>query len=230
MTTRSALRRTLKVLVLQPGQLTLLHVHGVRRRFVRPGLLYVASGLLFLAALKFLMDGPRVQVDLLDFNLIIHDQTLDCPRATRVACVGIEHVDGWFGRVWASDGLRLAFVRRQLEILAGVAFLAWPVFAATVAGLYRHRIGRSSQFHTCFVFAAHLHTLGFLAATLALFLPGTSAWMAFLAVPGYALYALHEVFGGRWYDTVARACAIAVIHLSVLLGVAMAATFVSSPW
>lgn len=202
---------------MQPGRLTVLHRRGVRRRFVGPGTLYLVSGLLFMVAFKFVMDAPLVQVDLFDFNLIIHDQTIGCPRATHLVCAGIGRVGSWLGQRWSSDDQRMTFERRVIEAFAWCACMGLPVLATAVAALYRRR---RERYGDCVVLAAHLYAGGFLSATLALLVSG----LAVFVVPLYVLFSLHEIFGGRWSDIVLRAAAIAVIHAGVLsmLAVGMA--------
>ena len=39
---------------------------------------------------------------------------------------------------------------------------------------------------------------------------------ALVVAPGYALCALHEVYGGRWYGTAMRALGILAIHVATL--------------
>ena len=207
------------MLVMQPGRLTTLYLHGVRARFASPLALYLLTAIVFLAVLKFLTDGPRLHLDLLDFNIIVRPPAASCARAGSATCGRIAEVAATVARFWKGDAGTERFVRRMLAVAPYVAFVALPVFAGIVACLHRHR---PMRFGGHLVFAAHLHAFWFLATTLALFAPHGLAFAAGLVAPAYALCSLHEVYGGPWHGTTLRACGIALGHLALLLAAAAA--------
>lgn len=214
--------RTWRVLVMHPGRLTTLHRRGIRARFVSPGALYLLFGLLFLSVLKFLADGPRVRLDLVDFNVIIRPPALACAPDAPQACGWTDHLVAAFGRRWEDAATSARFARRLLDVAPYVAFVALPFLATIVARFHRDRRRR---FADHLVFATHLQAFWFLVATAAFFLHGGLAFAAWLSAPAYALCSLHEVYGGRWYCTAGRALAIASSYLVVLI--ALSATIVS---
>ena len=211
--------RALEVLVMQPGRLTILYLHGVRARFASPLALYLLAGIALLVVLKFLTDGPRLHLDLLDFNIIVRPPAASCTRAVPATCGRIDQVAATVVRFWKGDARMERLVRRMLAVAPYVAVVALPVFAGIVACLHRHR---PMRFGGHLVFAAHLHAFWFLATTLALFAPHGLAFVAGLVAPAYALCSLHEVYGGPWHGTTLRACGIALGHLALLLATAAA--------
>ena len=216
--------RALAVLVMQPGRLTILYLHGVRARFASPLALYLLAGIALLVVLKFLTDGPRLHLDLLDFNIIVRPPAASCTRAVPATCGRIDQVAATVVRFWKGDARMERLVRRMLAVAPYVAVVALPVFAGIVACLHRHR---PMRFGGHLVFAAHLHAFWFLVATLALLAPGGLGFAVALVAPAYALCSLHEVYGGPWRGTTLRACGIALGHLVLLLA---AAAVVAAAW
>lgn len=212
------------MLVMQPGRLTTLYLHGVRARFASPLALYLLAGIVFLVVLKFLTDGPRLHLDLLDFNIIVRPPAASCTRAVPATCGRIAQLAAAVVRFWRGDAGTGRFVSRMLAAAPYVAFVALPIFAGIVACLHRHR---PMRFGGHLVFAAHLYAFWFLVATLALFAPHGLAFAAALVAPAYALCSLHEVYGGPWRGTTLRACGIALGHLVLLLA---AAAVVAAAW
>ena len=205
--------RTLVVLALQPGYLTKLRLRDVRVRFVSPIALYLLTGLVFLGLFKFVTDGPRVALDHVDFNLVFRPRGL-CTVDTAGTCGALDRLAIFASRS-APD--RLPFVRALLHRLPYVAFLLSPSFAAVVALFNRDRpIGLAGHLS----FSLHLHAFWFLIATLTLLLPVNLTFAALVVAPGYALCALQEVYGGRWYGTAVRAFGILAIHVATLGAIA----------
>jgi hypothetical protein len=132
---------------------------------------------------------------------------------------------GWFQRrvvhanaEWRDDpqGAVRAFQAHWVSAAPYAIFLMLPVFAAIVMGAYRNR---HMLFGEHVVFSLHMHAFWFLAAWIDALLPDDVGGFVFLGVLVYSVWALHEVYGGRWFATVLRAIAISIGYgLLVTLG------------
>ena len=203
--------RTLVVLALQPGRLTTLRLRGLRARFVSPLGLYVLTGLVFLGLFKFLADGPRVVLDHIDFNLVFRPRA-SCTIDTVRACGALDRL-AILASNSAPDRLPMPVMQSLLHRLPYFVFLLSPSFAVVVALFNRDRpIGFAGHL----AFSLQLHAFWFLIAALTLLLPVNLAFAALVVAPAYALCALHEVYGGRWYRAVLRAFGILAVHLATL--------------
>jgi hypothetical protein len=198
----------------------MLHLRGVRVRFVEPIRLYLFSGLLFLSLLTFVLEGPRLQVDLVDFNLIVRPPPVDCPRTTQFICGAIERAASLAGR--PRESLPAGFARRLLELTALAAFLG----AAAIASVLSRLPDGHGQTRWGLVFTAHLHVFWFLLATVALFIPARLAPGAALVAIGYALCSMQQVHEGRWQRTALQTAAHASAHAALLIGIGLAVALV----
>ena len=115
--------------------------------------------------------------------------------------------------------------QRLLGMAPNAVFVLLPVFAALLMLAYR---SRRMRYGTHFVFSMHMHSFWFLALLAIELLPETVALFAALLVPiGYAVWALHAVYGGRWWTTLLRVTTIAVCY-SVALALVMAGLGIAS--
>lgn len=213
--------RTLKTLVVHPGLLTSLHRRGIRTRFVGVPRLYVTISVVFLALLMFVLEGPRVELDLVDMNLIIHQAKDECPRTMRLVC-RVTARAGESARL-SRTAIPATFARRLLELTACMGILMMPVLAAVAACLYRRR---GDRFTTHLTFAAHLHAFWFLLAAIALFVPARAAMGATIAGVVYASCSMQEIYGGRWRGTALRAATLIAIQVLLLTAASVAAALV----
>jgi hypothetical protein len=83
------------------------------------------------------------------------------------------------------------------------------------------------RYGTHFVFSLHMHAFGFLALLLLWRLPATVALVGALVLPAYGLWALHRVYGGRWWTTLARAAALVAAYLPALFATIVGLSIVS---
>ncbi len=230
-----ALWRTLRLLVLRPGQLTAAYLAGRRREFVLPLRLYLSASFLFFLAAKF---APPDMTPSAPIGR--HDAV---PAATVVASAsereGRRSSDGNCG---TKHGRSCSWIERRLQgpldeltadpqraetefythLLAKApyaVFLMLPLFAGVLALAYRNR---RRLFGEYMVFCMHLMSFGFFAAGLTMLLPPPAGAVLSAIGAVYAVRALHVVYGGRWAWTIARAAVVAAT-CAVLLIVAVVA-------
>jgi hypothetical protein len=226
LSTEGALWRTLKLLLLKPGELTRQYLAGRRKHYVLPLRLYLTISVVVLLVMRVLtqigLDEPvAVKVDAGDLSSIVVD--LGTSRAGmkdgRFFC---ENMPGWLcKRIQRRiDVAPQAFAREALAIgerfvanLGAAMFVLLPAFAALMKLAY---LGRGLRYTEHLVFALHLHAFWFLCLLLTL-LP--FEWMpvvAILLVPWYGLAALKRVYGGRWFWRWCRAALVSLVYAVAL--------------
>ncbi len=104
--------------------------------------------------------------------------------------------------------------QQRLEDNASYALFAMlPVFALLLALTYR---SRRMFYGEHIVFSLHLHTFWFLAGLFIVLAPKDLAdWMWFV-IFGYGVWAMRQVYGGRWVPTILRAMTISAIYSFVV--------------
>ena len=114
----------------------------------------------------------------------------------------------------AQTGRPDAVAQQMLGLAPNAVFVLLPVFAALLMLAYRaHRL----RYGTHFVFSLHMHSFWFIALLLLLLLPAAAALpIGAIVLPGYAVWALRRVYGGRWWATLGRALLIALAYLVAL--------------
>jgi hypothetical protein len=228
--TEGALWRSLKLLLLKPGELTRQYLAGRRKHYVLPLRLYLTISVLTFLLLR-LVAGVSMSMQMpsdLDLskglwtvtstqspiNAGLNDGAFFCRGLPTWFCNRLEtRLDtdpkGLQREVEALPG-------RFISNLGGVMFFMLPFFALL------HRLAywnRGLRYTEHLVFALHLHAFWFLCLLLTL-LPVTGmAMVAAVLVPAYALAALRRVYGGRWHWLALRASLVAVLYaLALVIG------------
>jgi hypothetical protein len=221
--TEGALWRTLKLLLLKPGELTRQYLAGRRKHYVLPLRLYLTISLVSILLVR-LVAGTEVNFGLpTDLDLRKGQYTLIEAGAERNAglkdgvffCRGLP---AWFcqrlQRRLDTDpkGLQReaeALSGRFIGNLGGAMFLMVPFFALLQKLVYWNRRLRYTEH---LVFALHLHAFWFVCLLLTLLpVPWVSA-VALALVPLYALAALKRVYGGRWFWRWLRASLVSLAY------------------
>jgi hypothetical protein len=223
--TEGALWRTLKVLLLAPGELTRRYLAGQRRHFVLPLRLYLTTSVIVLllvrgASLLGLepvtvnanFDRPKqLNLELGVGRAGLRDGTFFCEDLPAWLCHRLElRLD--------TDPKRLSYeagrIGDRLIANLGVAmFVLLPIFAALTFVAWLNRRLRYTEH---LVFALHVHAFWFVA--IALTLPGIG-WLsvlAFAAIPVYTLLAMRRVFGGRLAPRLLRALFVSLLYTAAL--------------
>jgi hypothetical protein len=225
--TEGALWRTLKLLLLKPGELTAQYLAGRRKHYVLPLRLYLTISVLVLLAVRLVAE---VQIQAPD---AVQGKPPD--MGSVVINIGV-------GRAGLKDGQFFCTnlpawlckrIQRRLDIkpeafvdtvrsvserfvgnLGASLFLVLPCFAL---GLKLVHLNRRMRFTEHLVFALHVHAFWFLMIGLTLLPLDALKVVALLAVPVYTLLAMRRVYGGRWWALLLRAGVVSVLYLWALL-------------
>lgn len=239
-----ALPRTLGALLFRPGRLTRDYVEGRVARYVAPFRLYLVASLVFFVAISFVVEFDRSWGWL---KPSVPEQvgtqpagagTSDVPGRFVLVQLGVDPatVPGWLkpaaryylgkeaelNRMPPREGARVLYEATWRNVPRAL-FLAVPLFALFLKGLYRRRL-----YVEHFVFVLHLHALGFLLATVALLLrPWWLAAALGLWLLVYPLLAMRRVYAQSWPWTAAKyatlLAAYSAMGLLLVAGVLVAA-------
>ena len=221
LSTEGALWRTLKLLLLRPGELTAQYLAGRRKHYVLPLRLYLTISVLALLVLRLAgggvvggLDDPQVlaklegkgrngQIGIVFGRAGFRNGEYFCDNLPGWLCERLrERID-----VEPREFLRLARQAgdRLSSNLSAMMFVLMPVFAALLWLLYRNRGLRYTEH---LVFALHLHAWCFVVlACMQLAWPPLQV-AGLLAMPVYAWLALRRVYGGAWGPRLLRALAL----------------------
>lgn len=233
LSTEGALWRTLKLLLLKPGELTRLYLAGKRKHYLLPLRLYLTVSVLLLLALRLsgalqveiqnppaaADTGKKPNLSVVTFDdgtgLGLRDGVFYCDNFPAWLCKRAQ-------RRLDIDPKAVAeavdqFKDRFIGNVGAAMFLLLPSFALWLKLVYLNRRLRYTEH---LVFALHVHAYGFLA--LGLVFTGVKGLAAagMLAIPWYTLAAMRRVYGGRRGPRLLRAALVSVLH-SVLLGLVM---------
>jgi hypothetical protein len=227
--TEGALWRSLKLLLLKPGELTAQYLAGRRKRYVLPLRLYLSISLLVLLIVRAVGSGPVevkvgqpaaiakenrnfVVVELGSGRAGMQQGVFFCQNLPAWVCRRIQRLvdvdpEKMLGEVESIKD-------RFLGNLGGAMFVLLPGFALWLKAVYRNRHLRYTEH---LVFALHSHTFWFLALMLSL--PGWTplSVLALASVPIYTLVAMKRVYGGRLVPLLLRAGVVTVLYAMTLV-------------
>ncbi|MBL8306514.1 MAG: DUF3667 domain-containing protein [Rubrivivax sp.] len=232
--------RTLKLLLLKPGELTRQYLDGRRKHYVLPLRLYLTISVVVLLALRLVgsgvnvslkgdADAPGAAPSVKNLNLQLFggragmkDGVFYCSELPAWMCRRLQ------ARIAVDDG-RLqesadALKDRFIANLGPGMFLLLPTFALWMKLVYWNRRLRYTEH---LVFALHLHAFWFLALALTLPDIGWLSGCTFVAVPIYTFMAMKRVYGGRLLPRLARGALVTLLYAVTmafaLVGVGLAA-------
>lgn len=224
--------RTLKTLLMHPGELTRAYLAGRRLHYVRPLRLYLTISLVVLLALGAALNARlattlpgRIDVTqsrFMMFDFAVARAGLDqgrfvCEGLPAALCQRLER-----RALQDPEGigqLTMRSVQRASGHLGAIMFVLLPVFALLLRLAWAGGRWRLAEH---LVFALHVHAFWFLA--LAVTLAGLP-WLSLAAgmvAAGYALWAARRVYGGSWMSLLARSAAVASAY-GLLLAFTLAA-------
>jgi Protein of unknown function (DUF3667) len=238
--------RSLVALVAHPGQLTNEFIAGRRERYLPPLRMYLLASFLFFLLIKVLGSpgGSHIVVaPVMDSHGKPITEASD-PVAYRAAiaemqaCVDKPGSCSWgktlgarIGRKgMAQSGRSDAVAQKMFGLAPNAVFVLLPVFAGLLMLAYR---SRRMRYGLHFVFSLHMHAFGFLALLVLWKLPDSDVadLAGGLVFAGYGLWALHRVYGGRWWATLGRAAMLLALYLPVLfaaiVGLSIASLFLA---
>ncbi|MBS0327277.1 MAG: DUF3667 domain-containing protein [Proteobacteria bacterium] len=231
--------RTLRDLMFRPGFLTREYLAGRRRRYIRPGRLFLVLSLAMFAVLRLGNHDPSIEMIRGD-DVAVPGSTAS-PQRQAPARRGFDinsdlDIDlgaprsGWLAPLYRDidryNALTQAEKRRQISTglfrfgqYAVIALL--PVFALLLkfayAGRARRYPGRPHRYAAHLVFSAYVHAFMFALAMLYAVAPGWLRLPLFLWACFYALVSMKKVYGGRWSGVIGRAALVSALHFAVLI-------------
>jgi hypothetical protein len=226
--TEGALWRSLKLLILKPGELTAQYLAGRRKRYVLPLRLYLSISLLVLLLVRVTGSGSvTAQVgDPAEIAKENSNVVFDIGQGRAGMRNGVFFCEGF--PAWACKR-----IQRRIDIeprkmvdefesmkdrffgnLGGAMFVLLPGFALWLKLALRNRNLRYTEH---LVFALHVHAFWFLALLLTLPGWGWLTALAWLAVPVYTLLALRRVYGGRLWPRLLRAGLVSALYGTTLV-------------
>jgi hypothetical protein len=226
-----ALWRTLRLLITRPGRLTSEYLAGRRKRYVMPLRLYLTISFVFFLIVKGFGASSIVTLEIVTavdsrgHPITAKSDPAQYPEALRQmrACIDVPGSCTWYDTLGARIGLKAtaqaerpdALVERFVGMAPYAVFVLLPLFAALVMLAYRRR---RTNYGAHFVFSLHMHSFWYLLVLVLAPLPGSAALIGLLLVPiGYAVWALHTVYRGRWSVTLLRSASIAICYIVALL-------------
>lgn len=230
--TEGALWRTLKLLLLKPGELTLKYLAGRRKHYVLPLRLYLTISLVVLLLLRLAaspaLDGSEsIHVDAgtsrnirLELGLAragMKDGQFFCENLPPAVCARVQRRFDVDPKTLAREMSQVG--ERLVGNLGAAMFVLLPSFALWLKLLYWNRRLRYTEH---LVFALHLHAFWFVALAFAIFDKSPLTLVAVIAVPFYAMRAMKRVYGGRFWPRLLRAGVISALYgMTLALAVAV---------
>jgi hypothetical protein len=221
-----ALWRSLKLLVLKPGELTAQYLAGRRKYYVLPLRLYLTISLLVLLLVRVVASGPVTPKvgDTAEIARENRNITLEVVGTHAGMRNGVFYCDGpdWVcrriqRRLDVDPKKVLAEVEsikdRFLGNLGGALFVLLPAFALWLKLAYANRRLRYTEH---LVFALHAHAFWFVALLFTLPDWGLLTAAALLTVPIHTLKAMKRVYGGRLGPRLLRAGLVSALYGTTL--------------
>jgi predicted RNA-binding Zn-ribbon protein involved in translation (DUF1610 family) len=225
--TEGALWRSLKLLLLKPGELTAQYLAGRRKHYVLPLRLYLTISLLALLLVRVvgigsaeIKVGDAAEIAKENKHIIIsisggsagmRDGVFFCENLPTWVCLRVQRRLDIDPKKMLSE---VEFMKdRFLGNLGGAMFVLLPSFALWLKLVYRNRHLRYTEH---LVFALHVHAFWFVALLFTLPNWGLLTALAALSVPVYTLMAMKRVYGGRLGPRLLRACLVSVLYGTTL--------------
>jgi hypothetical protein len=230
LSTEGALWRTLKLLLLRPGQLTLAYLAGQRRHYVLPLRLYLTVSVLLLLTVRALggfdvVGGlqrpevvaaekgplPTLTLNLFGAELGVRQGVFVCKGLPQPLCTLVQGRAAQDARSFLQR-LRSAN-ERVVAHFGAVMFVLLPAFALCLKLASGRRELRYTEH---LVFALHLHSFWFIVLALMQlpWPPLTWGGLALMAV--YTMVAGQRVYGGTWWQRLLRAVALTLMYMALL--------------
>lgn len=232
--TEGALWRTLRLLLLRPGELTAQYLAGRRKQFVQPLRLYLTVSVLVLLLARLIgAGGPMSGVDNPQMAASLQSAKPSVRLSFYGTAVGLKDgvffCDGFptlicqrFRTVIQTDPAAFLIKLRAInDRVVGswgmVMFLLLPLFTLGLALVYRNR---RLAYTEHLVHALHLHTFWFIVLAVMLVRVSWVTVGGLLLMVAYTLWAGRRVYGGRWWPRLVRGLTLALFY-ALLFGLAV---------
>jgi hypothetical protein len=231
--------RTLRVLVLHPGRLTIEYIRGRKLAYVLPLRLYLTVSVVFFLLLQLTAAPAATERLAAKFHHALNDGQSTISVLDLGFASAVRNPDGSFScnlPTWLCNRIkprvqqpneelerRLASLPAELlSHFSTAMFILLPLFALYLQLAYFRR-----TYGEHFLFALHVHSFWFLVL-LVLLLP-LPIWLQaplqlYLIV--YTIIALRAVYAAAWWKTILKGLAIGLAYMASLL----IATVVISVW
>ena len=225
--TEGALWRTLKLLLLHPGQLTREYFNGRRRHYILPLRLFITISVIAMVLMRIVTVLQTPTIDEIEANIKVPQSSSEGPAVLEFRDIKIVVDQGRFECV----GLPPAFCLRlkdrfalepkamakqfrdlpehALGFAGSAMFLLLPLFACLLKIFYFRRDLRWTEH---LIFALHLHAFWFVILIIQL-----SGLPAVIAIPFYSFIAARRVYGGSRWSTLLRMGGVGLIYGSLLM-------------
>jgi hypothetical protein len=227
LSTEGALWRTLKLLLLKPGELTRQYLAGRRKHYVLPLRLYLTISVIAFLLLRTLASNTvdvsmKIDDNDLKGNFAVFSLGGDTGAGLKDGKFYCDNLPQWLckrlQRRLDTDrqGLQREFAQlgeRMLGNLGAGMFVMLPVFALWQKLVY---INRRLRYTEHLVFALHLHAFWFLALMFTVVDSAAVTAVATLAIPVYGLWAQKRVYGDRWWTLLLRVSVVSTLYLTTL--------------
>jgi Protein of unknown function (DUF3667) len=220
--TEGALWRTIKLLLLRPGQLTLEYLNGRRRRYILPLRLFLTLSVIALLLMRLMASFGGPTLAEIESSIIIDQPEQNegssitigasnlAIRDNKVTCTGLP--EAWCDRIKERFVLEPKAIAKRLKDLpsnvlshAGLAmFLLLPLFAGLLKIVYFSRHMRWTEH---MIFALHLHAFWF-----AMMIVQLTGVPAVIAIPFYSVIAANAVYGGSRWSTCFRWAGLGLLY------------------
>lgn len=221
--------RTLRDLLFHPGFLTREYFAGRRRRYIRPGRLFIVLSLAMFAVFRGVSYAPEIAIGGDPKGPSGSEPYLEWDHAPAWAAPFMKRVNAFtrLPRSEQTDRIRSGFFRYGPYAAIGLLPLFALFLEIAYAGRSARYPGRPRRYAAHLVFAAHYQAFLFLIGLLYAVVPGPlrallAAWAAI-----YGLRSLKTVYGGRWSGVFLRGGLVAfvcfVFFLVAVAGIVVAA-------
>ncbi len=228
--TEGALWRTLKLLLLKPGELTCQYLAGRRKHYVLPLRLYLSISLVLLVLAQLvgsltLVEGldrpelaaaekgalPAAVLSLQGRKMGLRNGAFVCEGLPRLLCDVVQQ------RAAPDTRTYLARLRaandRVVSHFGLVMFVLLPLFAGCLKlAHWGHRMPYTAHL----VFALHLHSFWFIALAFMHLLEAPLVWVGVAVMAVYTILAGRRVYGGRWWVRILRGLGLSLMYMALL--------------
>ena len=224
--TEGALWRTLKLLLLKPGELTRLYLAGRRKHYVLPLRLYLTISVITLLLMRAVSNlditvtesaklpdkhDRSLTIGLGGASAGLRDGVFFCEGLPAVLCRRLQRRIDIAPNAVAGEARQ--FNDRLLGNFGGAMFVLLPSFALWLKLVYLNRRLRYTEH---LVFALHVHAFWFLALALVLLDWQWLTLAACVALPWHTLAAMRRVYGGRRWPRVLRGALVTLLYTATL--------------
>jgi Protein of unknown function (DUF3667) len=211
--------RTFGRLLFSPGYLTKEYFAGRRRSYILPLRLYLTCSIVFFLLIKVLLSVSSlvnpIDVNKIDRPALVMGDTSDCPFPDKFCKDLFEQYQKLYANM-SSPEMAEEMLKRTVNAVPYAMFFLLPIFACLLALIY---FNRRMFLGEHLVFSLHLHAFLFLLFIMMALLPaGLDGWLLFLVLP-YMLFALKQVYQGRWFPTILRGSVMVLTYSLTLFSV-----------